>query len=211
MRDQTGAKPTAAPVPPSALRPAETGVDLYWLPLGAGGHLVRLNGRLYEAIQAFRERRERFDLYHSALVVQVQGGRYTIETAWPIPDDEPASRGVVVEGPVFSSRLARFRVLRYEVRSWRDGTIPDILEAVESPQRLSDDEEIAGRVLDLAGTVPALVWGRDELRTGDMWNSNSVISWLLARSGLPTDGIRPPGRGRAPGWEAGLVTARRGS
>jgi hypothetical protein len=200
----------AAASDPALPRPSGTGVDLYWLPLGAGGHFVRLNGRLYEAIQAFRDRRGRFDLYHSALEVHVPEGRFTIETAWPIPDDDPASRGVVVEGPVFSPRLARFRALRYEVRSWRDGAIPDVLEAVESPQRLSDDPETAGRVLDLAGSVPALVWGRDELRTGDMWNSNSVVSWLLARSGLPTDAIRPPARGRAPGWEAGLVAARRG-
>jgi hypothetical protein len=28
------------------------GVDLYWLPLGAGGHFVRLNGRVYEACDA---------------------------------------------------------------------------------------------------------------------------------------------------------------
>jgi hypothetical protein len=27
-------------------------VDLYWLPLGAGGHFVRLNGRGYEALAA---------------------------------------------------------------------------------------------------------------------------------------------------------------
>ena len=42
-----------------------------------------------------------------------------------------------------------------------------------------------------------------------MWNSNSVIAWLLARSGLPMEAIRPPAGGRAPGWEAGLVMARR--
>ena len=41
-----------------------------------------------------------------------------------------------------------------------------------------------------------------------MWNSNSVIAWLLA-AGLPMDGIGPPAGGRAPGWEAGLVAARR--
>ena len=28
---------------------SEPGVDLYWLPLGAGGHSVRLNGRVFEA------------------------------------------------------------------------------------------------------------------------------------------------------------------
>ncbi len=31
---------------------AARGVDLYWLPLGAGGHSVRLNGRVYEAVAA---------------------------------------------------------------------------------------------------------------------------------------------------------------
>jgi hypothetical protein len=185
------------------------GIDLYWLPLGAGGHFVRLNGRLYEAVQAYRERRPRFDLYHSALVVRAPEGRFVIETAWPIPDADPASRGVVVEGPVGSRRAARFRLLRYEVRRWRDGVIPDIGEAVESPQRLSGEPDRAREVLDVVGSVPRLVWGRDELGTGEMWNSNSVVSWVLARAGLPTEAIRPPREGRAPGWEAGLAAARR--
>ena len=189
--------------------PRAEGVDLYWLPLGAGGHFVRMNGFAYEAVMAFRERRPRFDLYHSALVVRVPEGRFVIETAWPIPDDEPASRGVVLEGPVFSRRIARYRTCRYEVRRWRDGVISDIAEAVASPQRLTDDRERAHRVLDLVESVPALVWGRDELGAGDMWNSNSVIAWLLTRSDLPAEAIRPPVRGRAPGWWAGLVTARR--
>ena len=26
---------------------AEAGVELYWLPLGAGGHSVRLNGKVF--------------------------------------------------------------------------------------------------------------------------------------------------------------------
>lgn len=184
---------------------SEASIDLYWLPLGAGGHFVWLNGKVYEAIEAFRERRRPFDLYHSALEVRVPEGRYVIETAWPIPDARPASRGVVVEGPVGSRRFARFRVFRYEVRRWRDGVIPDILDAVASPQRLSEDEELARRVLDLAPTVPPHVWGRDELGTGEMWNSNSVVAWLLARSGLPVETIGPPLGGRAPGWRVGIT------
>lgn len=205
MRDQ----PRAAGASDALARhPFDAGVDLYWLPLGAGGHFVRLNGRLYEAIQAYRERRRPLDLYHSALEVRVPEARFVIETAWPIPDADPASRGVVLEGPVGSRRIARPRVFRYEVRRWRDGVIPDVLEAVASPRRLSDDEQRARRVLDLVDFVPALVWGRDELGAGDMWNSNSVVSWLIARSGLPVEGIRPPVRGRAPGWKAGLVAAR---
>jgi len=158
---------------------------------------------------AFRERRPRFDLYHSALVVRVPEGRFVIETAWPIPNDDLASRGVALQGPVFSRRIARFRVCRYEVRRWRDGVIPDIAEAVVSPHRLTDDGGRARRVLELVDSVPALVWGRDELGTGDMWNSNSVIAWLLARSDLGADAIQPPAQGRAPGWRAGLVMARR--
>lgn len=210
--DRPAQGPTGASDRPLARDPpdaSQAGIDLYWLPLGAGGHFVRLNGRIYEAIQAYGERRRPLDLYHSALEVRVPEGRYVIEMAWPIPDARPAARGVVVEGPVGSRRIARFRVFRYEVRRWRNGTIPDIREAVASPQRLSEDAERARRLLDLVGSVPALVWGRDELGAGEMWNSNSVISWLLVRSGLSTDAIRPPAGGRAPGWEAGVFSARR--
>ena len=194
--------------------PARTGtrdvasIDLYWLPLGAGGRSVRLNGRVFEAVMARVERRRPLDLYHSALEVRVPEGRFVIEMT-PILDGEGASRGVVGEGPVGSRRIARFRVFRYELRRWRDGLIPDADEAVASPQRLSDDRGQAHRLLDLVADVPRTVWGRDELGAGEMWNSNSVTSWLLERSGLPTDRIRPPVGGRAPGWEAGLVLARR--
>ncbi len=56
-----------------------------------------------------------------------------------------------------------------------------------------------------------LVWGRDEERTGEMWNSNSVIAWLLAGSGFDAESIKPPAGGRAPGWHAGVVIAKRRS
>jgi hypothetical protein len=49
---------------------AVAAVDLYWLPLGAGGHFVRLNGRMYEALAARVRRRPVRDLYHSALQVK---------------------------------------------------------------------------------------------------------------------------------------------
>jgi hypothetical protein len=193
------------------MTPSEVGVDLYWLPLGAGGWFVRFNGRVYEAVHGLLERRRPLALYHSALEVHVPEGRFVVENCWPIPDADGPSRGVVVEGPVASRRLARARVFRYEVRRWRDGVIADADEAVASPQRLSDDPRLARRLLELVGALPSPVWGRDELQTGEMWNSNSVIAWLLARSGLPTDAIRPPAGGRAPGWAAGLVVARRRS
>ena len=182
-------------------------IDLCWLPLGAGGHFVRLNGRIYETVQAYRGKRRSFDLYHTALQVHVPDGRYVIETAWPIPDGDGTSRGVVVEGPVASSRISRFRVFRYEVRRWREGKIADIAEAVDGPQRISEGEDRARRVLDLAASVPPLTWGRDELDLGEMWNSNSVISWLLAKSGFAMEEIQPPDGGRAPGWDEGIAAS----
>jgi hypothetical protein len=183
-------------------------VDLYWLPLGAGGHSVRLNGRVFEALVSRIEKRPAYDLYHSALEVQVPGGRFVIEQT-PVSRGDAASRGVVAQGAVGSRWAGRLRIFRYEVRCWRGGMIPDVAEAVESPQRLTHDPSVAQRVLDLVPSVPTPVWGRDELRVGEMWNSNSVISWLIACSGVPTDTIHPPKGGRAPGWDAGLVVAAR--
>ena len=57
---QTGIALPAGPV---------ASVDLFWLPLGAGGHSVCLNERIFEAVVARLEKRDRCDLYHSALEV----------------------------------------------------------------------------------------------------------------------------------------------
>ena len=130
-------------------------IDVYWLPLGAGGRSVR----------------------------------------------------VVYGGPVGSRLLRRWRWFRYEVRCWRDGVIPDVVEAVASPVRVSSDGTHARRLLSLVPHVPPAVWGRDELRAGEGWNSNSVVAWLLVRSGVAADTIHPPPGGRAPGWSAGIAIA----
>ena len=187
---------------------AMAAVDLFWLPLGAGGHFVRFNGRAFEAAAARRARRPACDLYHSALEVRVPEGDFVIEQA-PVADAYGQQRGVVAEGSVGSRFAGRFRIFRYEIRRWPGGKIPDIDEAVDSPRRLSDDLDLARRVLDLVPRVPTPVWGRDELRAGGMWNSNSVIAWVVASSGLDAKSIQPPTGGRAPGWQAGLEVARR--
>ena len=183
-------------------------VDLYWLPLGAGGHSVRLNGRVYEAVSARLQRRPACDLYHSALQVEVPGARYVIEQA-PVRDRGGRNRGVVAEGAVGSKWAGRLRIFRYEIRAWRGGSIPDVAEAVESPRRLTTDEGCARRVLEMVAQVPTPVWGRDELGTGEMWTSNSVIAWSIARSGIDAASVQPPLGGRAPGWQAGLLVERR--
>jgi hypothetical protein len=187
--------------------PVSSAIDLYWLPLGAGGHFVRLNGRIFEWLAARLEHRDRCDLYHSALEVHVPEERFVIEQApaW----GEGGERGVVAEGAVGTRAAGRLRLFRYEIRRWRDGVIPDISEAVESPQRLSDDADRARRLLELVPHVPTPVWGRDELQTGEMWNSNSLISWLITRSDLDVESVNRPVGGRAPGWSAGIVVAKR--
>ena len=168
---------------------------------------MRLNGRIYEAIKAGLEGRRRYAIYHTALQVHLPEGRFVVETMWPCPDSDRDSRGVVVEGAVFTRLLARLQTFRYEVRCWKDGVLPDADEALGGPQRVSDDTEQARRLLNMTSTVPALIWGRDELEAGEMWNSNSVISWLLVQSGLPMETIQPPAGGRAPGWDAGISIA----
>lgn len=186
-------------------------VDLLWIPLGAGtgvgARAVRLSGEAYEALSAWSARRPRHGLYHSALRVTVPEGRFVIEVT-PVPDGEGPERGVVAEGPVGSRWLGRLRVFRYEIRRWRDGAIPDADEAVLS-LRVTDELDRARRVLALVPSVPTPVWGRDELQAGEMWNSNSVIAWVIDNAGLDAERIDPPGDGRAPGWSSGLVVARR--
>jgi hypothetical protein len=117
----------------------------------------------------------------------------------------------VAEGPVGTRAAGRFRLFRYEVRRWLDGVIPDVGEAVASPVRITADPHDVDRMLALVPEVPVPVWGRDELGAGEMWNSNSLISWLLVRAGLDVSAVSMPAGGRAPGWDAGVVVARRAS
>jgi hypothetical protein len=184
------------------------GVELHWLPLGAGGSFVRTNGRVYESLAARVTGREPKDLYHSALTLHCDGGPTVIEMG-PSTGAPPGPRGVVLEGPVGVPGVAGLRALRYEIRCWRGGVIGDLDEAVGDPVRLSHDAEVARRIIALAPHVPRLTWGRDERGVGEMWNSNSVISWLLKRAELEAETVRPPNGGRAPGWRAGITVARR--
>jgi hypothetical protein len=190
---------------PTAAGPAR--LELYWIPLGAGARVVKLSGKAYEAVVALVQRRPRRDLYHSALIATTADGRTVVEMA-PVPDaDGRRARGVVGEGPVGTRWARPLRVFRYEIRRWPDGVIPDLAHAVASPVPISDEPAVVQRCLDLVPLVPTPVWGRDELKAGEMWNSNSVISWVLTTAGLGARAGAPPGLGRAPGWEAGVRAA----
>jgi hypothetical protein len=81
--------------------------------------------------------------------------------------------------------------------------------AVDGPIRLSDDPDVARRLLALLPSVPTPTWGRDELQAGEMWSCNSIISWALTAAGIDTEAVALPPDARAPGWDAGIATARR--
>jgi hypothetical protein len=190
---------------------AETGsVDLYWVPLGAGSTVpvVRWSGRLYEALAARRAQRRPQAIFHAALEVQVAGTRYTIEMA-PAWGPSHGSDGVAGVGPVGLRQLGRSRFFRYEVRRWKDGVIPDLAEAVGGASTVCADVSGARRALDAVEDFPTATWGRDELGTGDMWNSNSLVAFVLVRAGVDVGRLTPPDHGRAPGWTAGVVVAGR--
>jgi len=184
-------------------------VEVLWIPLGAGQHVVRLSGRAFEALSAVVQRRPARALYHSALIVTVADDRFVIEMT-PVPDDHGEQRGVVAEGAVGTAWLGRFRLFRYEIHRWRGGVIPDADQATAATT-LQLESGDAQRLLDLVAAVPTPVWGRDELDAGEMWNSNSVTSWILHRAGIDTAPLGPPDGGRAPGWNAGIVVATRTS
>jgi len=188
----------------------DAAVRLYWIPVGAGQHVVRNSTRVFESIDARRHHRPRRSLYHAALEVWLDADHWTVEMtpAWGGPHKE---HGVAVTGPVGFRSLGASKFFRYEVRIWRDGSVPDLGYAVGGAQHVPTDAGRTRRLLAAGARVPSLTWGRDELGLGEMWNSNSVVAWMLATSGHDVGELAPPGGGRAPGWPAGLALAARGA
>ena len=193
----------------SSTRDDGDGVVLIWLPVGAGGHVVRRTSAWWEGACALVARRRPRPLFHAALEVRLGGVPYTVEMT-PAWGHAPVERGVVATGAVGARPLGRSRLFRYEVRCWRHGLIPDRSYAVGPTVVVTRDAVATARLLRAAPAVPALTWGRRPTGAHDMWNSNSLVAWLLARAGLPAD-HEPPGAGRAPGWTAGLLVAERGT
>jgi hypothetical protein len=181
--------------------------DLWWLPVGAGGHVVIHTSRWWELLEARLEHRSPLHLFHTALELFVDDRRYVIEMtpAWGQPT---GVRGVVRTGPVGLRALGHFRLFRYEVRAWLDGTLPDRRYAVESPVTIPLTSGTARDLLENLARVPSLTWGRRVPPGRDMWNSNSLISWLLTSVGVDATLFVPPTHGRAPGWDAGIAQAR---
>lgn len=180
--------------------------ELWWLPVGAGGHFVIHTSRWWELVQALREHRAPQPLFHAALELFVDGHRHMIEMtpAWGQP---ATARGIVKTGPVGLRILGRVELFRYEVRAWPDGVLPDRAYAIQPPTTIPLTGASARALLASLPGVPVLTWGRVVRPTGDMWNSNSLISWLLTTAGIDATRFTPPSHGRAPGWAAGIAQA----
>ncbi len=199
MRDRHDRPTGASGHPSEQLQPAP-GIDLYWLPLGAGGQFVRLNGRVYEAAQAYRERRPRLDLYHSALEVYVPEGRFVIETAWPIPDADAASRGVALEVP--SSPAGSRASARSDTRCAAGGTARSPTSAGPWPAPSASATTSRQRAWYSSSRDPcpswcgaATSWGRATCGTRTPWSrgsSRAVVS-RPQRSALPSTDALPDG------------------
>ena len=93
---------------------------------------------------------------------------------------------------------------------WQDGIIPDVDWALGPPTQfplsLLDTRALLARV----ELTPRLTWGSDPFGIGDMWNSNSLVSWLLETSGINAAELTPPADGSAPGWRSGIAAATLG-
>ncbi|MDN4481777.1 hypothetical protein [Demequina muriae] len=180
---------------------------LLWLPVGAGGHVVVHTSAWWERWRAAVERRPPAPLFHAALEFRLDGVPSVMEMApaWGVGSGD---QGVLATGPVGLAWLGRSRFFRYEIRCWAHGVIPDREWAVGDPIDLTGDAETIAGMLASVGSAPTLTWGQTVPDTGDMWNSNSLVSWVLATAGLPTR-HEPPNGGRAPGWAAGEHVARR--
>ena len=188
-------------------RPPSGFADLWWIPVGAGGHFVVYASGLWERMCAMRNRRAARRLFHAALEIHVGDDHLLVEMA-PAWGAHSGSHGIVKTGPVGIRILGRSRLFRYEVRCREDGSLPDREYAPEAPTRMEFTLGSAEQVRECLLLVPGHVWGRDALGVGDMWNSNSLIAWLLVSAGCDVRGIHPPAGGEAPGWAAGIAAAK---
>ncbi|WHU48014.1 hypothetical protein QNM97_03150 [Gordonia sp. L191] len=117
-----------------------------------------------------------------------------------------------MNGPVGLRSLGRSTLFRYEVRCWRARVIDDLGSAL-ADHVVAVADDVAALIVAAVADVPALTWGRRPSGTAEMWNSNSMVAWLLATAGiLAADGTDIPGlptHCRAPGWGTGLTIACR--
>lgn len=185
----------------------EPGVELWWMPVGAGtSRAQQAILRLWEAFEAARARRARTRLVHSALKLRSGEDTWTLELT---PAFATAPAPPLLTGPVGLRAAGRLRLFRYQLVCLPGETLPDERWAL-ARLAVSCDDGMAAHILALAGDVPRHTWGRRVRGTREMWTSDSVVSWLLVRASVDLSLVAPPEGARAPGWAAGIEIARRG-
>lgn len=185
-------------------------IVLWWLPVGAGAptRISQVTSGWWERLEAKRDQRAPQQLFHTALEVFTGTERFVIEVAPEWSDPHIRERGVIARGPVGIQWLGRSKLFRYEVRCWPNGELSDRSWAVGGPVTVSRSDDNVRALLQHIERAPVLTWGRTVHPTGDMWNSNSLVSWLLEMSGIDASKLHPPANGRAPGWDAGVALAQ---
>jgi hypothetical protein len=194
----------AVPTGTRAASPSRTGsttwqVAVLWAPVGAGGHVARRTSHWWEVVSAARQHRRPRPLFHAALELVVDGQVRLVEMTPRWGRVATGAWDVVATGPVGTRWLGRSRWFSYEVRLTRPSVV-----ATRDVVVVATGGAAVRSVLAAVPRVPRLVWGREVGSTGDMWSSNSVVSWVLAEAGLLGD-LGPPDGGRAPGWDAGVA------
>lgn len=177
-------------------------VKLIWVPVVGGASV----DDILEFIAKFYiDNPDGKTLFHSALEIQLpEGGecnRYIIELTESVSDKaESAKVGETVQHNIFGP-------FGYTIRLYRNGQEEDH-ERSKPRILLTNDCGIASNIVAFvkAQEIPDLDYGKKiGTRSGaaDRWTSNSVVAWLLQRTGLNPGGIFPPDGGIAPGWDAG--------
>lgn len=200
------ASSSVSPDDPSPAGNSSPAVILWWIPVGAGGHVVVHTSRCWEWLRALRAHRRPRPLFHAALEVSDGDLQYVLEMT-PVWGQPPGPRGVIVRGPVGLRWLGASRFFQYEVRCWAGGSIPDRDWAVGAPVRFPLTSSEVHALITRVPLVPRLTWGRDAFGIADMWNSNSLIAWVLQSNGIDARRLLPPRGGDAPGWRSGVVAA----
>ncbi len=181
---------------------APASVDLYWLPLGAGGRVVRWCGRLYESWAAWREHRDRAALFHAGLMLRLDDTAFAVEMG-PVWNVTEPDRGVLLEGPSARGGSAVSGLPATRCGAGRAATFPDLARRCDPVRTTHEPGTVAGRPGRAPAAAAAHTWGRDELGAGEMWNSNSAVAWhsrAPATTWTPSD--RRPAAGRPGGRPA---------
>ena len=188
--------------------PRSTCTGCRWAPAATP---CALNGKVFEAVAAWLDRRDRRDLYHSALEVQRAGGTVRDRAGAGAGERRRRARRRR-RGRRRQHAAARPLPRSSATRSGAGATgcIPDVGEAVESPRRLSDDPDCARRLLELVPAgADARLGPRRAGRRRDVELELDSSPGSSRAAGSTSRRSRRPRGGRAPGWQAGIVIARR--